>query len=121
MTQHYVGTKIVLAWPEERNGVPGYAVRYEDGYTSWSPADTFNAANLPLGHIGQHPPFVQRMIAEQAQAADRLTKLSAFLLTDTFAGLPAEEQEDQAEQHRGMSIYRDALVKRIARATSKQA
>ena len=37
----YIGTKIVKAWPEEKDGLPGYAVRYEDGYKSWSPKETF--------------------------------------------------------------------------------
>ncbi len=44
MTHHYIGTKIVLAWAAEKDGKPGYGVKYEDGYTSWSPKDTFKAA-----------------------------------------------------------------------------
>ena len=40
----YIGTKIVLAWPEFKDGHSGYAVKYEDGYTSWSPAATFQRA-----------------------------------------------------------------------------
>lgn len=44
MTHHYIGTKEVVAWPEARDGRAGYAVKYADGYTSWSPADTFEAA-----------------------------------------------------------------------------
>lgn len=52
MTQHYIGSKQVLAWPEERDGKPGYAVKYPDGYTSWSPKETFEAAYLPQGHDG---------------------------------------------------------------------
>ena len=44
MTHKYIGTKIVLAWASEKDGVPGYGVKYEDGYTSWSPKDVFEAA-----------------------------------------------------------------------------
>lgn len=44
MTHRYIGTKQVTAWPQERDGRPGYAVQYPDGYTSWSPADVFEAA-----------------------------------------------------------------------------
>lgn len=45
MTHHYIGTKIVLAWPTEgKDGQPGYGVKYEDGYISWSPKETFEAA-----------------------------------------------------------------------------
>ena len=118
MTQHYVGTKIIEAWPAaDLDGTPGYGVKYADGYTSWSPAEAFEAAYLPLGHIGNHPPHVQRMIAEQAQLADRLKKLGEFLVTDVFFGLPELEQEALAYQHGGMSAYQLALSGRIARAT----
>ncbi len=42
MTQDYYGTKRVTAWREERDGKPGYAVLYRDGYRSWSPASEFD-------------------------------------------------------------------------------
>ncbi len=54
MEDVYIGTKIVAAepmdsvafagWqgrPGELPARPGYKVRYEDGYTSWSPKDVF--------------------------------------------------------------------------------
>lgn len=47
MTQAYYGTKLISAWPEERDGRPGYAVRYADGYLSWSPKDVFEGAYQP--------------------------------------------------------------------------
>lgn len=40
----YIGTKIILAEPETKDGRDGYKVVYEDGYTSWSPKDTFERA-----------------------------------------------------------------------------
>lgn len=40
----YIGTKVVLAEPVEKDGKPGYAVTYEDGYVSWSPRATFERA-----------------------------------------------------------------------------
>lgn len=40
----YIGSKIILARPQERNGEPGYEVQYPDGYMSWSPKDTFETA-----------------------------------------------------------------------------
>lgn len=49
MTQHYIGTKQVVAWEQERDGQPGYAIRYPDGYVSWSPKETFEKAYLPMG------------------------------------------------------------------------
>jgi hypothetical protein len=47
---YYIGVKQVLAWPEKHaDGRDGYAVKYEDGYTSWSPKETFERAYLPMG------------------------------------------------------------------------
>lgn len=62
--ERYIGTKIVLAEPmddtdfvfrvrqlahtptigPDGRGAPGYLVVYEDGYRSWSPAETFERA-----------------------------------------------------------------------------
>lgn len=62
MTHRYIGTKVVTAWPNDwATPVPeddprynrdhftqqvakGYAVKYEDGYTSWSPYEAFAKA-----------------------------------------------------------------------------
>lgn len=40
----YIGTKVILAEPESRDGRDGYAVVYEDGYRSWSPREAFDRA-----------------------------------------------------------------------------
>lgn len=49
MMQHYMGTKMIEAEPAPaEDGSPGYRVRYPDGYESWSPAETFEAAYLPM-------------------------------------------------------------------------
>lgn len=45
--QTYLGVKRVEAYPEERDGKPGYAVIYPDGYKSWSPRAVFDAAYFP--------------------------------------------------------------------------
>lgn len=51
----YIGTKIVQAEPQCRSdGLAGYRVVYEDGYTSWSPASVFQEAyrltsGMPFG------------------------------------------------------------------------
>ena len=39
--ERYIGTKVVLAEPQGRDGAEGYAVIYEDGYRSWSPREVF--------------------------------------------------------------------------------
>ena len=61
MTRDYYGTKRITAWKQDRTTAvdkddpskgnktePGYAVKYPDGYTSWSPKDVFEAAYQPL-------------------------------------------------------------------------
>jgi len=40
----YIGTKVVNAEPEVKDGCDGYKVVYEDGYTSWSPKEAFERA-----------------------------------------------------------------------------
>lgn len=48
----YFGTKQVTAWewPKDgkEGGEAGYAVKYSDGYTSWSPKAIFEAAYQPM-------------------------------------------------------------------------
>lgn len=52
--KNYIGVKIVKAEPKEKNGVPGYAVKYPDGYVSWSPKETFEKAYRGTGLPGFH-------------------------------------------------------------------
>lgn len=52
MTEDYYGTKRVTAWPQHKDGKPGYAVKYRDGYISWSPAEEFEAAYRPITAMG---------------------------------------------------------------------
>ncbi len=55
-TQDYIGTKRITAWeatsPHDvvvgQARETGYAVKYADGYTSWSPKAVFEAAYQPL-------------------------------------------------------------------------
>jgi branched-subunit amino acid aminotransferase/4-amino-4-deoxychorismate lyase len=116
MTQHYVGTKIVEAWLQERDGVPGYAVKYADGYTSWSPKGTFEAAYIALGHIGRLPSHVQRMYAESAELNGRLIKLNAFLESEMFLALAKDDRDLLKAQGGAMTAYWNALETRINRA-----
>lgn len=120
MTQHYVGTKIVLAWAAEKDGKPGYGLRYPDGYISWSPKDVFEEAYLPLGHIDSLPPFAQRLAAEKAQLADRVQKLGQFLETSvTQYQLGKDEREDLQEQYVLMRQYQTILERRLVRILNK--
>lgn len=53
--QPYIGFKLVDAEPEERNGVPGYAVIYppvnreDKPYRSWCPKEAFEKHHYPVG------------------------------------------------------------------------
>lgn|ERR1044072_22026 len=51
MTQQYYGTKLIQAWESEKEGQPGYGVKYADGYTSWSPKAVFEEAYQPLNAL----------------------------------------------------------------------
>lgn len=117
MTQTFVGTKIILAWPQEKDDVAGYAVRYADGYTSWSPKESFEEAYLALGNIEHLAPFQQRLIAEYAQLTEKVEKLKAFLYTpgSTSAQLPEIELTDLTHQLTYMNQYAKVLKRRIDR------
>ncbi|WP_458373015.1 crAss001_48 related protein [Pseudomonas laurylsulfatiphila] len=93
---------------------PGYAVKYLDGYVSWSPKDVFEAAYLPMGHVGHLPLHQQRVIGEKVQLDDKIGKLSAFFDTSLFKGLPAKESELLTAQLGAMVEYSGLLAERIA-------
>lgn len=57
MTHLYIGTKEVTAWPQEKDGKPGYAVKYADGYISWSPEQAFTDAYRLAGGDNQSLTF----------------------------------------------------------------
>jgi len=66
MEEIYIGTKIIAAeemdernfvlnvkkgtWGENQPSRLGYKVRYEDGYVSWSPRETFERAYRKLSY-----------------------------------------------------------------------
>lgn len=114
MTQQYVGTKIITGWEAEKDGQPGYGVKYADGYTSWSPKATFEEAYIPLGHIDNLPLHQQRVIAEKAELDTKLGKLLAFVETETYSQLPNEEKMRLYHQSSIMHQYSTVLGDRIA-------
>ena len=62
----YIGTKLIEAIQAQKDGKDGYKVVYPDGYTSWSPADVFERAYLPLSinsHLNTDKPSIgQEMV-----------------------------------------------------------
>lgn len=51
MTHDAYSTKRVTVWPEDRNLVPGFAIKYPDGHISWCPADVFSRDYQPLNAL----------------------------------------------------------------------
>ncbi|MGH8073660.1 MAG: crAss001_48 related protein [Lysobacter sp.] len=115
MTHEYIGTKIVTAWPAEKDGQPGYAVKYADGYTSWSPREAFEAAYVDIGHVAHLPPHQQRVIGEAAALVDKIDKLQTFTSTPVFKALPGPERDLLHVQFTAMRKYLRALEQRIDR------
>lgn len=113
MTSFYVGTKIVMAWHQERDGVAGYSVKYEDGYISWCPADKFDAAYACIGNVSALPPHAQRLHGERAELYARSIKLERHMTTPLFASLPGPEQERQRRQAVLMRQLLEVLTARI--------
>lgn len=48
--QAYIGSKIITAEPQEKDGAPGYRVVYPDNYVSWSPKAVFEEAYRPVSN-----------------------------------------------------------------------
>lgn len=48
--QAYIGSKIITAEPQDKDGAPGYRVVYPDNYVSWSPKAVFEEAYRPVSN-----------------------------------------------------------------------
>lgn len=112
MTQRYVCHKIVTAWEQEKDGKPGYSVKYEDGYVSWSPKEAFEAGYTAIGHTDSLPAWHERLIAEGEQLANNLEKLTNFKQTVFFHDLPVQQRELLTQQQRLMTGYLEVLTQR---------
>lgn len=91
--------------------VGGYFVEYQevDKYTSYSPAGPFENGNTKI--IPYHQ---QRVLAEKAELDEKLSKLEAFLGTETYINLDPDEQIRLDKQADIMSEYSCLLDDRIA-------
>jgi hypothetical protein len=128
--REYIGTQEVHAWPQEKQGKPGYGVKYEDGYISWSPKDIFDAAyhpvnidNVPL----EVPPladtaglmaskdYKERFKAEVYQLANRRDGLDRMLMkwdNGTLDFKPTCPREIYNKQIAAMNAYLNVLAER---------
>lgn len=122
----YIGTKLVNAEPMSKseafkknllkNGVnvndedstqEGYVVKYEDGYTSWSPKETFEKAYKVA------ETFQDRMRIEECELNDKINKLNNFMQSEKFVALNEIQRNYMNEQYRIMVRYQEILKKRI--------
>ena len=114
----YIGTKQIEAEPmtmgeayeknllqagrvpnESKKTKAGYHVKYEGGYESWSPAESFEKAYK----VADTP--LDRMSIEENELADRIEKLTAFIRGDKFKQLDSTTRAMLAVQYSSMSTY----------------
>lgn len=120
MTQYYVGTKIITAWPATNSeGQEGYSVKYDNGYTSWSPKDVFEKAYLPMGESNNNT-VTQAMVDDFIVATDtkkmgekttvvQATLRNGFNLTETSSCVdPANYDEAM-----GHKLCMEAIAKKV--------
>lgn len=69
----------------------------------------------------QVPAHVQRMITEQIELHNRVTKLQEFVVGDIYKTLPEDEQSMLSEQALAMSLYLMILTRRITKEKAKAA
>jgi hypothetical protein len=108
-----VGTSACAA-PENFRADVGRAVAREDAVEKVWPLLGFRLrdklASTPSSHI-------ERMRLELEELDGRISKLTAFLKTETFASLPGEERDRMVAQECAMRSYSAVLHQRYAAAT----
>ena len=110
MTQHYAGTKLITAWEQEKDGQPGYAVKYEDGYTSWSPKEAFEKAYVAIGHVGSISAELQELRGQIMLNQTRFEKLAEIL-----RGIETDHDERKLvhAEYAALDNLIDAQVRRL--------
>lgn len=89
----------------------GYYVRYEDGYESWSPKDTFEKAYKIADT------FLDRLHIEMRDLYKKMDKLSPFIESGKIDEVVTDKYQNYLLrlQHRIMSRYINVLEYRIGR------
>ena len=122
----YIGTKQVEAEPmtmgeaykrnllqvgrvpnDSEKDNPGFYVRYQDGYESWSPAETFNKAYK----LADTP--LDRMIIEHQELNNKIDKLGEFICSEEFNSLNYKQRILLNMQIHIMIEYSLVLTERI--------
>lgn len=119
----YIGKKSIMASPMSKSdaervlnrslsgakgGEDGYLVEYEDGYLSWSPKETFEAAyKIAETHL-------DRLLIESEELEQRKSKLRAFILSEEGSHkLDNKTRNLLLRQYNVMSEYLLLLINRI--------
>lgn len=124
----YIGTKQIEAEPMTRGDAwgkhllrekpstenfddEGYHVRYEDGYESWSPKDTFEKAYKIADT------FLDRLHIEMRDLYEKMDKLSPFIESGKIDEVVTDKYQNHLLrlQHHIMSRYINVLECRIGR------
>ena len=123
----YIGTKQVEAEPmtmgeayrrnllqngrvpnDSEKDNPGFYVRYQDGYESWSPAETFDKAYK----IADTP--LDRMIIEHQELRDKINKLKEIMCRKEFCDFDYKQRILLNMQLRSMIEYLFIVEERIS-------
>lgn len=126
--KRYIGTKQIEAEPMTRGDAwgkhllrekpstenfddEGYHVRYEDGYESWSPKNTFEKAYKIADT------FLDRLHIEMRDLYEKMDKLSPFIESGKIDEIVTDKYQNHLLrlQHRIMSRYINVLECRIGR------
>ena len=122
----YIGTKQIEAEPmtmgeayeknllqagrvpnESEKTKAGYHVKYEGGYESWSPAESFEKA-----YKVADTPF-DRMVIEYDELKQKIDKLDVFLDSEKFKTLDEKVKGFLSSQYHIMIAYSVVLTERM--------
>lgn len=84
------------------------------GSIIWMVAPYFQG-KFEVDRLIRETTYVERMLSELAELADRVQKLELFLKSEKFGTVPAAEQQDMRQQLQGMQDYLWFLSRRVRR------
>ena len=102
----YIGVKRIEAYPEDRDGKPGYAVIYPDGYKSWSPKNVFETAYFPIekaNSLTQND--IDRMIYASEVNVQTIGEKTTMLRVVLPTGFELVEVPELSQTERGAKGY----------------
>lgn len=89
----FITAKLVAAWPEEKDGAEGYAIKYSDGYRSWCPKAEFERTARELS-----PAEVANVVVEVDEVAAYVfanVALKHTMVPEPLQGRPVSVEDRQ--------------------------